>query len=910
MSMNPLLNPGAAVSLTVPPETSFAARDGSTVRVRAVRPDDEGRLVAFFHLLSESSRSLRFAGALGDWALEQVAHRQATGDGEKGAGLVSLGDQDRILGHAEYVLINPERAEVAFAVADDTQGRGIGTILLGALAQVAVARGVRVFEAEVLPQNHQMLGVFRDSGFAVRTSAAPDAIHLEFPTGLTEDAVTRFEQREWTAAVTAMNAFFRPESVAVIGASRERNTIGGEVLHNLLSYGFRGAVLPVNTQASVVQSIVSYRSVEDIPLDVDLAVIVVPAPFVLEVAGACGRKGVRSLVIISAGFAETGHDGVARQVELLKVCREFGMRLIGPNCMGIINTDDAIRLNATFAPMPPPGGNVAFLSQSGALGLAIMDHASALGLGLSTFVSVGNKADISGNDLISYWEQDTHTDVILLYLESFGNPRTFSRLARRVTRAKPIVAVKSGRSPAGARATSSHTGSLIAASDVTTDALFRHAGVIRTDTLEQMFDVASLLSSQPLPVGRRVAILTNAGGPGILCADTCVAHGLEVPALGSSTVSALAAVLPAEASLHNPVDMIASASASQYEQVIRILGADPEVDALVVIFIPPLVTRPEDVARALVSAGRELAGRKPLLSVFMQARGIPEELRASELRIPSYDFPENAAIALARAASYAQWKARPVDSRPVLPDIQRDRAASIVATALGGGAGWLGPDAVRELLVCYGLPMVEERVASTPGAAAEAAAGLGSAVALKAIATGLMHKADVGAVRLGLLPGEVAQAAEEMAEVVAAAGHAVTGFVVQSMAPRGVEMIVGVVHDAHFGPLVACGAGGTLVELLKDVSLRLAPVSTRDAREMLDELKIRPLLSGYRGSAATDIDALIDAIVRVSALVEERPEIAELDLNPIVVHEHGVIVVDARIRAAQTGRTPLPGTRN
>ncbi len=401
------------------------------------------------------------------------------------------------------------------------------------------------------------------------------------------------------------------------------------------------------------------------------------------------------------------------------------MRLIGPNCMGVLNTDPEVRLNATFAPAPPPQGRTAFMSQSGALGLAIMDYAGSLGVGLSTFASVGNKADISGNDLIRYWAQDPNTDLILLYLESFGNPRKFSRIARRVAREKPIVAVKSGRSPAGSRAASSHTGALIAAADVTVDALFRQSGVIRTDRLEEMFDVASLLANQPVPKGRRVAILTNAGGPGILCADACVAEGLEVPSLTETTQASLRALLPREASVGNPVDMIASATPDQYRDAIGIVTGDPTVDALIVIFIPPLVTRPEDAARAIVDGVRALARDKPVVAVFMQSRGVPQELRAADLRIPSYAFPEDAAIALALVARYGEWLARPVSPPVRFEDVLRDEAAAILAAALGRGDEWLGPDEVWRLLACYGLPVLDQRVVSTAEDAARAAEELG-----------------------------------------------------------------------------------------------------------------------------------------------------------------------------------------
>ena len=691
----------------------------------------------------------------------------------------------------------------------------------------------------------------------------------------------------------SVDAFFHPQSVAVIGASRKRGTISGEVLHNILSYEFNGPVYPVNPTSPVVQSIVSYPTVEHVPGPVDLAVIVVPANRVLDVAAQCARKKVRALVVISAGFAESGAQGRKLQEELVKICRDAGMGLIGPNCMGIITTDPNVRLNATFAPVPAPPGGIGFMSQSGGLGLAIMDYAGSLGLGLSTFVSVGNKADISGNDLIIYWEKDPATQLILLYLESFGNPRKFSRTARRVARSKPIIVVKSGRSAAGARATSSHTGALLAASDVTVDALFRHSGVIRTDTLEEMFDVAALLSSQAAPKGRRVAILTNAGGPGILCADACAAEGLEVPSFAPDTQAKLRHLLPAEASVANPVDMIASATPQQYREAMEILGNDPGIDAIIVIFIPPLLTRAEDAATAIVAGARSLDGAKPVLTVFMQSRGVPDELRSADIRIPSYSFPENAARALARVAGYGEWLSRP-SSEPVFTDIQRLDWSVMIDRGARSQGGWLEPDDVWTLLNAYGLPVLRQRTVKSAEEAEAAAREFGGTVAIKGIAPGLVHKTDAGAVQLNVELEDVLNTAEEMARRI----PELSGFLVQQMAKPGAEMIVGVAHDPQFGPVVACGAGGVMVELIKDVSVRVTPLSREDAGAMIRELKTFPLLEGYRGAPRRDIAALEDVILRIGALVDDIPSIAELDLNPVLVHESGATIVDARIRVS------------
>jgi acetyl coenzyme A synthetase (ADP forming)-like protein len=881
-------------------ETDVVLKDGSTIHVRPLKPEDGGRLLELLRSLSAESRAFRFFGTTSDSALAAYAGRAVEVDYARRFGLIAtVGDSERVVGHATYDSTKDGRAEVAFAVADEYQGRGLGTILLGHLAEIASAHHIRVFEAFVMPENRQMSEVFKTAGFPVHTEFTGHEVRVEFPTSLTDEALDSFNRRDQIAAIKALTAFFAPRGVAVVGASRRRGTIGGELFHNLLDYGFAGPVYPVNPQADSVQSVVAYRTVDDIPGPVDLAVIAVPAAAVPETATACARKQVRALVVISSGFNEVGPEGRARQAELLRVCKATGMRLIGPNCMGIINTDPAVRLNATFAQRTPPPGKVGFSSQSGGLGLAIIEYAQALNLGISTFVSAGNKADISGNDLLNYWESDPNTDVILLYLESFGNPRRFSRIARRVARTKPIVAVKSGRSAAGARASSSHTGALLAASDSTVDALFRQAGVIRTDTLEEMFDVATLLAHQPPLAGRRVAILTNGGGPGILCADACEAHGLEVPALAEATQAKLRALLPANASVGNPVDVIASATAEHYEDALRVISDDPGLDALIVIFIPPLVTRAEDVAQAIIAGTHALRGGKPVLTVFMSARGVPDALAAPGVRIPSYTFPESAAIALARVARYGEWRRRPPGTPPILTDVRRDDAASLVSAALSRGGGWLGPEASHAVLRCYGIPTVAQRIAATPDDAGRAAEEIGGKIALKAVSVEILHKTELDAVRLNLQGAqEVREAARAMAAALKDGGHPTSAFLVQAMASSGVEMLVGVVQDPQFGPVVACGAGGTLVEVVRDISVRLAPLTRDDASDMIQSLRTYPLLTGFRGRPNADVSALEDVLLRISAIAEDLPQIVEIDCNPLTVQTKGAAVVDVRMRVA------------
>jgi acetyl coenzyme A synthetase (ADP forming)-like protein len=718
---------------------------------------------------------------------------------------------------------------------------------------------------------------------------------------MTEEAIRHFEERETEAAVNAMRTFLSPRSVAVIGASRDSTTIGGQLFHNLLTTEFHGPVFPVNPKADVVHGVVAYPTVVDVPGDVDVAFICVPAVHVAQVARDCGTKGVRGLVVISSGFSEVGGEGPARQDELVDICRAHGMRIIGPNCMGIVNTAPDIRLNGTFATVYPPPGRVGFLSQSGALGLAVMQYATELGLGLSSFVSIGNKADVSGNDLVAYWHEDPNTDVVLLYLESFGNPRRFARLAREVSRTKPIIVVKSGRSAAGARAAASHTGALLAASDVTVDALFRQAGVIRTDTLEEMFDVATILANQAPPKGDRVAIVTNAGGLGILCADTCEANGLRVLPLSEDAVERLRAFLPAEASVGNPVDMIASATAEDYERAIETVAADPEVDAVIVIYIPPQATKAAEIGHAIVRAINEVGGRIPVATTWMSTRGLPQELQEAGTRIPSFAYPEQAAIAMAHAARYGRWREQPVGAIPRFPGLRRDEAAGVLASALGRGDGeWLTAEEVERLLGCYGLRTARSERVATPEEAGEAAARIDGAVAIKASGPDIVHKTEVGAVALGLEGSSATTAAaREMSERVAAAGLTLEGFVVQEMVPGGVEMLVGVAHDPLFGPVVACSAGGTTVELVRDVAVRVTPITDLDAGEMVRSLRTFPLLEGFRGSPQVDVAALEDVILRVSALVDQQPSIAEMDCNPVMVLPHGALVIDARVRVQQ-----------
>ncbi len=872
-----------------------------------MRPGDEPSLIEFFGALSPESRAFRFFTAAA--SLEGAARLTVDVDYESRYGMVATrGDGDRLVGQGTYVATGPSRAEIAFAISDELKGKGVGTIMLAHLAEVAIEHDISIFEADVQLGNRRMVEMFRESGFPVETSSVPGAIHIELPTSFSPEAVERFEQRDRLAAAAAVRRFLEPRAVAVVGASRRRGTVGGELFHNMLESGFGGVVYPVNPSAEVVQAVRAYPSISDVPGEVDLAVIAVPAEAVADVARGCAEKGVPAMVVISAGFAEVGQEGAERQRQLLEICREAGMRLIGPNCLGILNTAAEGRLNATFAPSMPPSGTIGFATQSGALGLALIDLAEDRGLGVSSFASIGNRADITANDLLEYWEDDESTRVALLYIESFSNPRRFSKVARRIGRQKPIVVVKSGRSPAGARATGSHTGALISASDVTVDALFDQVGVIRTDSLAELLDVASLVANQPLPAGRRVGIVTNAGGPGIMCADACEAAGLEVPTLPDRVQASLGEGLAPEASLANPVDMIATASAEQYRRTMTRLAEWEGIEALIVIFIRPLLTRAEDVAEAVRDACAGLNRPIPVQAVFMSAQD--HAAMADAGGVPAHLYPEDAVRALGRVMRHVEWRAQPDEEAAVIAGADADRATAVIAEALARGGGWLGLAEITELLDCYRVAMPEWRSVTDSVAAGHAAEELGGRVALKAAGPAIVHKTDLDAVRVGLDgAAEVSWAAVEMDEALSGAGVERESFIVQSMVEIGTELLVGVVSDPVFGPVLACGAGGTQAELLKDITVRICPLTAREADEMIRSLAIYPLLTGYRGGPEADLGALQGLLLRIGAMVDAHHEIVELDLNPVMAGPQGALAVDARIRVEDAAPPrPWPST--
>jgi acetyl coenzyme A synthetase (ADP forming)-like protein len=691
----------------------------------------------------------------------------------------------------------------------------------------------------------------------------------------------------------SLDSILRPRSIAVVGASRREKSIGREILGNLIDCGFTGAVYPVNPQAASVHSIRCYPSLGAIPDPVDLAVIVVPRALVARVVEDALEKKVRGLVVITAGYREAGEEGAREEAALRDRVRAAGVRMVGPNCMGVINTDPEIRMNATFAATRPETGTIGFMSQSGALGEVILARAQEIGLGIACFVSMGNKADVSGNDLIEAWEDDPRVNVILMYLESFGNPARFAAITRRVTRKKPILAVKSGRTAAGARAAFSHTGAL-AGTEIAVETLFDQCGVLRAGTMAEMFTLGAALAHQPLPAGDRVAILTNAGGPAIMATDACATLGLQVAELPETTRGALARVLPPEASVRNPVDMIASADAARYGAALQVLKAEPAVDGLIVIFVSPIMINAVEVARAIIAAARGC--RKPILTCFMgkeQGRQGVQELRAAG--VPVYLFPEEAARAMAGLARYRGIRERPEGRVPSFP-VDRARAAAVLARSAAARRTTLLPEETADLLDAYGLPQVPSRIAGEAEAAVAAAGAIGYPVVVKVLAEGLVHKSEKGAVRLDLrTPEEVREACAALRRTL---GPGPLRYQVQAMVREGHETILGLARDPKFGPLLMFGLGGVFVEVMKDVVFRIPPITDVEAAEMVRGIRGHPILAGARGGARADEAFLAEAILRLAQLAVDLPSVAQVDINPLFAGRDRAssYVVDARVK--------------
>jgi acetate---CoA ligase (ADP-forming) len=870
-------------------------RDGGTLRLRPPTSADTEALTDLLHGLSERSLYLRFHGA--PFVRPSLVEPFLDPDWvERGAlvGTLAADGTERIVALASYSrLRDPAAAEVAFTVADEHQRRGIGTRMLEQLAERAATAGIERFVAEVMADNAAMLRVFEDAGFGVSRELDRGTFEVAFPIEPTASYLGHVDERDHLGVVASLRPFFAPASVAVIGASPRLESIGGILFRNILSGDYKGAAYPVNRTGEPVAGVRAYASVDQLPETVDLAVICLPGAHVVEAAEASLRAGIHALCVISAGFAETGGEGRERQERLLAAVRAHGGRLVGPNCLGIAIAEPS--LNATFGSRALPPGSIGFSSQSGALGLALLEKASERSLGFSSFISVGNKADVSSNDLLEYWEEDEGTELVALYLESFGNPRRFARIARRVARKKPILAMKSGTSRAGARAAGSHTAAL-AGSEEAVDALFRQAGVLRATTLEELIDAAALLSTQPLPGGRRVAILTNAGGLGILCSDACETAGLELSELTRETTSKLTELLPAEASLANPVDMLGSATAASYEAALPILLADPQVDSLIVLFVPPGTASVEDVAQGIAGALGGGSGDKPVLAALLSGEEAPAALRRTPAPAALFTYPESAARALGLAVRRAEWLRRTAGTVPTVEGIDIARAHDVVTAALGDADdAWLTPQATRELLESYGIPLVPELHADSVEGAVNAAKDLRLPAVVKSAVAGA-HKTEIGGVALNLANEDaVREAAMRIGPPV----------IVQPMVDGGVELLAGVVQDPTFGPLVAFGPGGVLAELIGEAGFRIAPLTDVDAEELLGQEKTGLLVKGYRGAPPADAAALADLIHRLSRLGEDRPEVAELDLNPVIAGPDGCVVVDARVRV----RRPEPASR-
>lgn len=896
-------------SQDAPQSGRLILRDGSTATIRLSCPDDKPALRNFFAALSSESRRHRFF-AITSPSEELIQSFSDSSDPRVRLTLLATrrsGSATRILAVGGYVARDQTTAEIAMAVDDEFQGKGIGTLLLERLALLAVANGFCRFWAVTMAENKPMLDVFQNSGFDCRSRFESGYVEIDLSVLASEASVTKADWRDRVATNASLRPFFRPRAVAVVGASRNPDSIGTRVLNSIVTGGFRGTIYPVNPKADSIGSLRAYPDVKALPESPDLVIIAVPPAAVSSVIDDCAARQVRAVIVITAGFAETGGEGRVRQRQLLEKIRGYGMRMVGPNCLGLINTDPAISLNASFAPEFPPPGTVAFCSQSGALGLALIALARERGLGLSSFVSVGNKADISGNDLLQYWEEDERTRVILLYLESFGNPRRFARIARRVGRAKPVVAVKAGRTGAGRRAAGSHTAAL-AADDVAVDALFRQTGVIRADTLDEMLDLAAALASQPLPAGRRVAILTNAGGLGILCADACEANGLTVQELAEDTRRRLKEFLPPAASVTNPVDMIASAGADDFRRAAEVLLGTAEVDALIVLTIhvglADIAAIAENVGNAVRSEQTRDGGTKPVLTCLMGGGKTASASTTASVQLPNYAFPENAARVLGKLARYAEWRGRAEGVVPEFTDIHPEEARAICRrTQKETDATWLSADETRKVLAAFALPVAPGGLARNRDEAAQIAARIGFPVALKLASRTIVHKTEIGGVQLNLAnEAEVKQAFTTIQNRLTGMGKLgeMEGVLVQPMISKGVEVMVGVTQDPLFGPLIGFGLGGIHVEILKDVSFRVTPITDRDAAEMIRSIKGYRLLEGYRGHPAADVAALEDLLQRVARLVEEVPEIAELDLNPVMALPpgEGCKIADARILVA------------
>jgi acetate---CoA ligase (ADP-forming) len=886
---------------------SVALKDGSSLHLRPIQPADEEKLLALFNRLSKQTIYLRYHHALRHMSSDE-ARRYATVDYINSFALVGTlgeGQEERIIAVGRFARQpGAERAQIAFEVEDKYQGLGIGSHLLNQLAYIARDKGITTFEAEVLAENKEMMNILVNSGFTMHRQFEGSTYVGILDISPTEMVEKKSVEREKVSSIASLRAFLNPKSVAVIGASRRPNTIGNFVFRNLIQQDFKGVVYPVNPNTGVIAAVKAYPTILDIPGDVDLAIVSVPAEKVQQVVEESARKGVKGIVVLSSGFADIGPEGAERQNKLLNTVRSYGMRMLGPNCMGMINTNSEVNLNATFSNVVPPPGNIAFATQSGALGSAILMYATSLNIGLSTFVSIGNRADISSNELLQYWEDDPDTDVVLLYLESFGNPRKFTRIARSITSKKPVVAVTSNRPQTADRTITSQTGAM-ATDRAATEALFKQAGILRADTLEDLFDTGSLLANQPFPKGNRVGIISNAGGPAILTAEACKARGLDVPPFSANTTSELKANLSPKAIISNPIDTSSEYTIEQYHEALHLLLDDDNIDIVIVIFIPPILKLSDEFAAVIREMAPLFRKRgKPLVTSFLGLRGARIELGSQEKGyVPSFTFPESTAVALAAALEFSQRLKKPVGKIPEYNDIDKVRADSIIKQALeksGKRQVWLDAESILGLLDCYGIKFVTLKLARTPVEAAAAAEEMGCPVAVKVLSSAIQQRMEVDGVILDCrMRDEVEKAFIRLGENMESVGKGemMEGVIVQKMVQGGIEVIVGVTQHPAFGPLIMFGLGGIYAELFKDVNFSIHPLTDIDAHGMVRSVKAYQMLEGWRGSRRADIESIEEVLLRISALVENHPQILEMDLNPVKVlpEGEGYLVVDGRI---------------
>ncbi|HEX7747005.1 MAG TPA: GNAT family N-acetyltransferase [Micromonosporaceae bacterium] len=853
--------------------------DGTTVHLRQIGADDAEAIVAMHARFSERTRYLRYFSPYPRIPERDLQRFVNVNHHDREAFVVVSGD--RIIAVGRYERLGPASpdAEVAFVVEDAHQGRGIGSVLLEHLAEAARGEGIKRFVAEVLPVNAAMLRVFADFGYQVERQYADGVVHLSFPIAPTDQSREVQWRREHRTEARSIARLLAPRGVAVYGASATGQGAGAAILGHLRDGGFRGAIVPVHPTAARIAGMLAHVTAAQAGVPLDVAVVAVSPAAVPAIVPDAAAAGIHGLVVVSAGFAEAGPDGERAQQDLLRSARAAGMRVVGPNCLGIANTSEAVRLNATLAPRLPAAGRVGFFSQSGPLGVALLAEADRRGLGLSSFVSAGNRADVSGNDLLQYWQDDPATDVVLLYLETFGNPRKFARLARRIGRTKPLVALAPliGADPAGPGDDSSAGPGDIGpgggpdATAVT--GLFARSGVIRVDTVSELFDAGLLLANQPLPAGKRVGIVGNSSALVRLAATACRTHGLDV----------------AEG---HPKNIAPQATAHHFAGVLTAAATDRGVDALLAVAAPALPGQPadEEAALATILADLALTADKPVAVTMLSGR--------PPRGVPAYPSVEEAVRALARVAGYAEWLRRPPGVVPELSGVSRAAAE----TALSDGSG--GANLAARLLSAYGVPVVASMAADTLDAVLAAAHRLGYPVALKSSQEGLRHRLDLGAVRLGLVTeGALAEAYAEMARRFGAA------VLVQPMVAPGVACVIETVEHPTFGPVVGFGLGGVATDLLGDRAWRAAPLTDRDAADLVNEPRAAPLLRGYRGAEPVDRSALIDVVLRVGRLVDEHPRVRALSVNPLLARPDGVSVLHATARTAAAATRPDTGPR-